>query len=434
MITRTDDPASIDMRRELGLRADVATVLSGHQPGVWHGGILAKRLLLDAVPRSLGAARGWIVVDQDTSENVSLGYHTRDGEGSPLDRHEVLLRPASRCPAGTPLGCTAPLKPSDPLSPAVPAWLRDVVARLEAATDRTAADQLASVNEAVLSDRLGIEPVPLLNASALARTSAFGAFVQAMADNPEACVGAYNDAARAIPDAGVRALIARPAAERYELPLWRIRPGEPRSPVFSTMLDDIDPAELAPRALTMTAVLRRHACDLFIHGIGGAAYDRVMERWIETWRGRAWADGLAPAVVATATLLPLLDVSPASDRDVADAVWRLHHARHDPALLGDADAAKKKQELLRYIHAAKASGHETAAHFRELHELLGAVRNAGAGVLEELAAEVRRARQSNADAAVASDRTFPWPMHSDRMLQRLRERLAGGFDQDDVTP
>ena len=86
-----------------------------------------------------------------------------------------------------------------------------------------------------------------------------------------------------------------------ELPLWERtttpeRPGPWRT-VTSDRLADLADESIVLRGLPMTGLLRRHACDLFVHGTGGGAseagadaraqtgYDRVTERWFESWLG-----------------------------------------------------------------------------------------------------------------------------------------------------
>ena len=147
------------------------------------------------------------------------------------------------------------------------------------------------------------EPVQVF-ASTLHKSDLFGELVESMVREPRTMGEAYNQACEAFPDAGTRPLAIRERA--IELPLWRIRPGEARMPVYSTQLDEIPRDQLAPRALLMTAIVRLAGCDLFIHGTGGAAYDRITERWIQTWL----AQDLAPIGVASATRT--LDVSEAA--------------------------------------------------------------------------------------------------------------------------
>ena len=170
-------------------------------------------------------------------------------------------------------------------------------------------------------------------------------------------------------------------------------------------------------------MVRTAGCDLFIHGTGGAAYDRVTEHWIDRWLGET----LAPSVSVTATLtLPLRDETP-DEKDVRGAVWRAHRARHDPAMLADHDTAAQKQALVERISASKAAGADPAPEFRELHDMLGAWRRERAGDLAVLRerAESLRARLDERD--IVLDRTWPFPWFEESALRALQRAVEGSF-------
>src|SRR5690606_18211638 len=61
-------PATAADRAAVGLPADRPVVLSGHQPTLWHAGILAKLLAACELAAATGAAAGWIVPDADESD------------------------------------------------------------------------------------------------------------------------------------------------------------------------------------------------------------------------------------------------------------------------------------------------------------------------------------------------------------------------------
>ena len=67
-------------RSELGLPTDRPVVMSGHQAGLWHAGILAKHLATNAAARTADAHAAWLVVDQDTEPPMKLAWPARDGE------------------------------------------------------------------------------------------------------------------------------------------------------------------------------------------------------------------------------------------------------------------------------------------------------------------------------------------------------------------
>ena len=422
VLARSPVSADVASRRALGLPEGGPIIVSGHQPGFWHAGVLAKRVALEAAAGPLDAAAAWLIVDQDAGELPAIAHPVFD-EGGRLQRDEYRFEPGGRFPAETPTACQPRVR-----APAVPdvrfsRALEQIRSAVEGAGGDDAAMQLAEANESLLRERAAVPRTRLIRATGLNRAPAFAWWLERMNSDPGGCVEAYNAAAGAHPEAQVRPLIATPKAGRYELPLWRVKPGEPRRVVYSVQLADIDPAELAPRALLMTAMLRHGLCDLFIHGTGGGAYERVTEDWIQGWLG----EPLAPVAVVTATRRLDVGVDYVSQHEVARAEWTAHAARHNPSLLGDPGAAESKTRRLQEINAAKASGDDPFPIFKDMHDALERTRARHEGHLQELDARSARLRASREDAAIAFDRTWPWPLHEDHALRGLRSEIEAAF-------
>ncbi|HHN77756.1 MAG TPA: hypothetical protein ENK11_03645, partial [Phycisphaerales bacterium] len=402
------DPRAAVFRGELGLPTDAPIVMTGHQPVFWHAGVLAKYLAAAALARREGAATAWCVPDQDVVEPGRVRMPVRapgdDAEAGcwRVAEHDLLRwgGDVSAVPAGArPPGLV--INPVPEGFGAVASALR----RFEG--EETAAEQAWCAHETVLDDRLGVPISPTVYATDVSRTSIFAWLVERMAADPAGCVGAYNAAVRAEPGSGVRTLLALEHRGRYELPLWLIEPGEPRRAVYADDLGSVDPAMLAPRGLVMTGLLRLVGCDLFIHGTGGEAYDRVTERWFADWLGET----LPGAGVASATLRLDLGVPEVDRADVARAVWRAHRARHTPMMLGDEAGQREKDRLVAAIRSAEPA--RRGALFGELHALLAASRAARADRLAAYEREAAEVSAALADAEIARDRTWPWVLHDD---------------------
>lgn len=418
------DPRAAVFRGELGLPTDAAVVMTGHQPTFWHAGVLAKYLAATALARREGAVTAWCVPDQDVVEpgRVRMPVRREPDEGGPgswrVAEHELLrwggdvrTEPTGARPPGLVTG------PVPAEFDAVASALR----RFEG--EQTAAKQAWCAHETVLDDRLGVPVSPTVYATDVSRTSIFAWLVERMAADPAGCVREYNAAVRAEPGSGVRALLALEHEGRYELPLWLIEPGEPRRAVYADELDTMDPAMLTPRGLPMTGLLRLVGCDLFIHGTGGGAYDRVTERWFAGWLGET----LPGAGVASATLRLDLGVPDVDRADLAPAVWRAHKARHTPAMLGDESAQREKDRLVAAIRSADRP--RRGVLFGELHAMLGSCRAARGERLAAYDRAVSEIAGALADSAIARDRTWPWVLHDDAALGALRdeiERRIGG--------
>jgi hypothetical protein len=417
-------------REQCALPTDRPVVMTGHQPAVWHPGVLAKFIACDSAASTLNAAPAWIVPDQDEVDPFALRIPVADA-------HDRLRAATRRLAAPSPTGfaaCSAPAQHVTPIdaSDAPLPSVREGAQRIaDALATHANAPSAARQAQGALRDLVAplAAPAPTIFASDLARTDLFGELLDRMAADPKAVTGAYNDAAGALPQAGVGRLIVNEANDRYELPLWRVPPGEPRRRVYAHELADIPREHLAPRALLMTAIVRLAGCDLFIHGTGGGAYDAVTDRWIDAWLG----EPLAPVAVVTATLrLPLRSEIPTPEA-AASARWRAHHARHDPALLGDDAAAERKRAAVERIAALRDAGQDPASAFQEMQRDLRDYREANRNHLDELdrAADLAEARLAERD--IVADRAWAFPLYPKDALESLRSDIAGAFAQVDAS-
>jgi hypothetical protein len=431
------DPDIRTFRSELSIATDRPVLMSGHQAMLWHPGILAKWLAMNAAADALGTCETiWLSVDQDDNDGVSLRVPVRrDGVLHGLD---VKLDSPLAAP-GTATG-SRPTARSGPLTAAIgadditPPSVRDHVPHLAQAIDyfsstSSLAEQL-TLTTAKFVRWFGLEratPAELLFASDLSKTTAFKSIVSRMISDPGSCVATYNQAVMHAADADLRPLTVVSSRNRYELPLWLLRVGEPRRKVFSdelASLSESDRARLAPRALLMTGLIRAYGCDLFIHGTGGEKYDLATERWLGSWLGLE----LAPKVAASATLtLPLADGPVPTPSHVAKAAWRLHHARHHPAALGLPDVQMQKDALVAAIKAAKMNKHDPRPLYRELSALLDQARIDGAPELSRLQHQLALARQGLVESSLTTDRTWPFMLYSREALSALNNSIRAQF-------
>ena len=412
---RVPDNRARRCRDQLGLTTDRQIVLSGHQAGFWHPGILAKRLAAQACAAQHNAEPVWLVVDQDDNDPALIRAPGRDNSGR-LTEQTRDLDPGGH-PPGTPTACRPSITPAQ-----TPAHTDTPIAQALArcSDESTLARQFARAAETLAAELTDTPPVTLIYCTDLARTDCFNDLLDRIAADPRQAVETYNDAAASVPDAGLRPLTARPDADRYELPLWRIRPGEPRVPVYSTSLARTPRDQLAPRALLMTLACRRTLADLFIHGIGGGAYDLAAERWAHDWLG----EDLCPMTVATASLTLDLGVEPVSEHDLARARWRAHHARHDPAEIGDHDTAARKHRLLESIRDSD----DPSEPFARMHDLLAEYRAEHADRLDALDIEAERLAAHLDQGRLAADRTWPFPLHEPARLRALSDEIDRLFE------
>lgn len=424
-------PEAREFRRQLGLTTDRPVIMSGHQAELWHAGIAAKALALDAAAARFHAAAAWVIVDQDPGAPARLRHPVlRKGAGAdrtPARAAIELIAPADPAvvTGRQPPGRTRPIAIHPDTPPAIAAAIARIAAALDTHLDapsraeqttRAALDLLAPARAMGTPDLTPPTPTPLptiIPALGLARTELFARLVGAMREAPHECVAHYNAAVAHHPRARLRPLLTAPRAGP-ELPLWRITPDGRRHAAFARDLDSGEPA-LAPRALTMTALLRWGACDLFIHGLGGGRYDPVMEAWLAHWLG---ITDMAPAVVVSATrLLPLVESPPPTPEQVARARWAAHHARHNPPANDG-----RKRALASAVHSAR-TGAERAERFRQLHDWLDRERRLRA---EDLVALDARAADLAAHARLSEivhDRTWPFALLPPESMRSLHARI-----------
>jgi len=416
------DVARLAVRGRLGLPTDRPTLMTGHQPGFWHGGILSKYVAVDAACERFGCAAGWIVADQDDVDPGLIPAPTENGDGR-LTRASFRVLPAP--PAGAAIASVRAASPIAPdASVALPPVRRGIDRAIAACRAHEAAGSLGE--QAALAARdalLGVvRPAPISFASRLFLDDVVWGFVREMVEDAAGAVSAYNRAASRFPGGGVAALSVRGA--HVELPLWRLCPGGARERVWSDSVGDVPRAELAPRALLMTAILRRFACDLFVHGTGGWEYDRVSEAWMREWRGLE----LAPmALVTGSVLLDLGRGAGVSRGDAARAVWRAHHARHDPGMLGRQGLADEKLALVRAIAEARARGEAPGPTYERLTSMLRAYRAGSAEELARLDREAAEALARVSEGDILRDRTWPFVLHTPETLRALRAQMRAEF-------
>jgi len=262
-------------------------------------------------------------------------------------------------------------------------------------------------------------------ATDLMHTTLARAMLQLMADAPQKCARMYNDVVRALPEAGITPLLVR--EDYVEVPLWRIRNDGSRMRAYDNDIHawlEGDDITLMPRALFMTALIRLIMCDLFVHGTGGANYDRAMEQWVHDWLGVQ----VNPIAVATATLrLPLTDDGDAL-LDADSARHRYRRVWHDPVVDDARGPSAMKQTLLNAVnHEPRGSVARRRAFF-EMHSQLEWQREHNKQRIDQHREQLDQAVRASRDAEIAGRRDWPFPLYPAAMIDELaravQQRLA----------
>lgn len=403
---------------------DGPLVMTGHQPAFWHPGILAKHLAADrfALHRDIAVAQ--LLPDQDIGAFGRLEIPVRRADGALAVRGITLLDTRHRTPIGLqPARPTASVNPPDDAAlPSVAAGATRL-AQLVAAhrTAPSAAEQLARALDEAMAP--WVRKMPIVTARGLMETDLARALLERMIADPQACAAAYSAAARAAPTAGVPPLTVRD--DYVELPLWRIRDGERirayDGDVERWLAGDAT-MPLLPRALFLTAVIRLGVADLFVHGTGGEAYDRVMETWIGDWLGVT----LAPVAVVSATArLPLAVETEGPDESASRR--RLRRLWHDPAADGAMSAAKRA--WLERIERAPRESRARREAFFAMHAQLAAERMQRADAISVAQHDVEAAMRRVGDARIAARRDWAFALYPretiDDVAGRIEKRIKG---------
>lgn len=190
---------------------------------------------------------------------------------------------------------------------------------------------------------------------------------------------------------------------------------------------------LRPRALITTIWARLFLADLFIHGIGGAKYDRISDSII------AGYFGLSAPEIACVTATLYLDEScgdkpsiTANEKELRDATW--NPQRH----LGGTDSLDLNSLIEQRVAAARLSdelGRRTPrdragrkAAFQRIYRLNDQIHALRPDLLKDLGARVERSRSELADFRAACDREYFFALHPRDSLKRLLAALPDSSD------
>jgi hypothetical protein len=402
------DPAVVSARRDLAIIINKAShahlldptlpiIATGHQAWFWHPGILAKDMAAVTLSPHFKAQPLHLVVDHD--EHPAATLQIPYIENKTIQIHEFVFGPESP----TTPGCCLPPWNSDDIVSRLFAVRKKLGAKIACDPNplieawayagknaSTLAQQITQVTfqAAVYSATPWLPgPIAPFYSSDLDRLPAFNLFVEQMCADAQACIEAYNGAVVKYPDAGILPL--KTSADRIEVPLWAVSrvvasTPAPRLRLFvetvqgkSQLISENGTPinrkthRILPRALLLSAFMRRYLCDLFIHGKGGGEYDHITDHWFSHWQNPPMA---SRAVVSADLHLPF-NVPIASKADLTRAIWYRHHLPHNPdketSIASNPALAPlilEKQQALQHMTECR-SRTAKAVQFQRIHQL-----------------------------------------------------------------
>ena len=454
------------IRQRLAGADDTLLIVTGHQPAFIHPGVWAKHVVVQRLAQAVGGVALNLVVDSDAPSTLDLKVpYLHEGQ---VESRQV---PYAQLPAG---GVFAQ----------IPAQWEGEQLAFKQAVQAALGTRYADSTMPAFCDGFArcVQPTDWVDQAVAGRRALeaeFGVKVQDvrvsdlpltplladMLTNAERFAAAYNHALgwyrrackvrgrqRPIPDL---AHIPR----RCEVAAWVYRGDEPRRRLFVTRdgssltlwaeateigtlpskaLEDEESAACAlksftdwhfiPRALTLMLWVRLLLADLFIHGIGGAKYDRITDRIIEDYYETA-----PPAyacVSATLRLgLPVPEISEDEVKRHAHALRDLNFnpQRHLTATPETSDLLRQREEAVRLAcELASTSPRDREArrgafaHIRVSSQILLKRRPE---VRQRALRRLEQARHQLQQYRIAADREYFFGLHDRRDLAQLTAAL-----------
>jgi len=284
-----------------------AIIMAGHQPVIYHEGILEKIRRLADLSRSTGALAINVAIDTDEGDGGRVLWPLVQGE-------DLLIKQRSISTEGTVYreqGC----KPADDVVSIFSEMRKDLetsgrsdlgasvdhIARIYASLE----GQSIAVANAIARMALcggGYFEVPL---SHLMQLPTLVGIVQELFVDGGRFVATYNATLDTYRREHKIKNVANPFPnmavdeEVVEMPFWLLK-NHRREPVkvpISKLSTYLQGKEVAPRGGVVTLLLRGLCSDLFIHGLGGAKYDPFVDELAAAY----WKVSLPRFVVASAT-------------------------------------------------------------------------------------------------------------------------------------
>ena len=454
------------VRRALAVEDETLAIVTGHQPEFIHPGVWAKHVVVSRLAEAVSGAALNLVVDSDAPRDTALHVPSvQDG------RLTVRRVSAAAVPAGFALELADCLSVDE-----VAAFAHALRAALGERFDRSLLpvylDQLAASSvdadwgAQTTSARQAAEAALGVQVRDLRVSRVWGGvFLAELLVRARDFAAAYNRALadyrrryqvrstqRPIPDLSIE-------SDRVEVPAWVYRRNTARRRLFvggagdrlglfaereplgildgarlrraATAPDAL--AELAdvcirPRALTLTLWARLFLADLFVHGIGGAKYDRITDTLIHDYFGVA-----PPAMACVSATLRLdlprtavaADALPTARRRLRDV--QFNPQRYVPADPATAELVQQRTRAIGDADALRAAHRERHAERRQAYQAIRAC-NARliarhASVVTQLEHDLQTVDAQVQMNAVAYRRDYFFALFSRPALEKLLERL-----------
>lgn len=459
-------------------RASDALVMAGHQPQWFHPGVWFKNGVLDRLAHRRGAIGINLVVDNDLCDSARLRFPSGSldqphWETLALDRSGPAVPFEERTILDEETFANAPRE----LASRWPTWLeRPLLWDLHGAL-ADLDEQPANLGERLAIARHRLEAswgwrtleVPL---SQLCETSSFRNFAASLWSDARRLSESYN---QALWDHRQRYRIrsrSHPVpelesdSEWVESPFWIWSDEDPRRRrlfvrcdgealsltngegwSWSGGLGDWRDATESPagkgikirtRALLTTWYTRAILCDRFIHGIGGAHYDRLTDEIVR----RYWGVELPPFTTATATVrLPVASAAPTAKQlgELSQRLRRLEYHPEEflaslPSSMDDASEqasclSAKREWIARSREPRALTYEERVARHAAIERANACLRPAAESIRADLLRERERLEKQQRNFRILGSREISIAMHAggDSLRRTFDKMLSTAF-------
>jgi hypothetical protein len=285
-------------------------VMTGHQPIVYHPGLMRKEQTLAGFTRDTGAIGLHVIIDSDEGDGGALVWPRVSSGSIELKRASLV---ESKALDKKLIFCEQRLRSTEEIGEVFDELCADLVesglhesdqrvrgiSRLYQALAGQPVSAAHSIVRWAISGRSWCE-APLTD---LVGSQGLREVVQDLVNDGERLGSCYNATLDSYRREHKIDNLANPfpnlkvSAEQIELPLWRVVNGVRVPVVWNRGENALAAGLVCPRGAITTMLLRGYCSDLFIHGLGGARYDRFVDEFAQDYLGVA----LPKFVVASET-------------------------------------------------------------------------------------------------------------------------------------
>jgi len=471
--------ARVYTRRLLGTGVpednDTAVIGAGHQ-AIWHhGGIWAKTLVAARFARAVRAVHLHVVVDHDLGDTAlviprktAAGEWMGHREELEIDPRSVPLEMRESPPARQLAGFLRAVMERNPAGICADVWKQTPWPEDDARPRFHTVSDVITYLHALINERLGVSPELYLPVSELSASDVFLRFAGGVMTDATRFSSLYNEAVVAAnPTPGGSLRVARPLRidqeqNRAEVPFWLVDTGGRRLPLHvnrhgkgviqvgtaARPLGQLDATSgdlpdqlrelltyrgyrLRPRAVALTLFVRLTLVDWFVHGVGGAIYERIGDHLFEHYYHRR------PPHMASATctmILPQEEPSGTSSAGVGEAQRQLRAFLYQPErfLPAPTAATEPVATFIRLKQAAVSTARDPClphdrrkAAWKEIARLNRQLQVHAKPAADLLHQKLAEARDSDRSQQVRDSREYFFGLFPEPRLRALVDSVAG---------